>query len=269
MAFALKNWDDRVDAAEQVARGPGFQALRDRIVRLAGPAPGDVVVELGAGTGLLALAIADRAQKVWAIDSSRAMGEYLRVKAESAELDTVRVVHASITNIPLVDEVADLVLSNYCFHELGERAKRRALSEAFRVLRPGGRVVIGDMMFGLNPCNPRDRCIISEKLRSIGRRGVPGVLRVLKNALRLATGCWERPETATWWQAALEHCGFEQISIELLRHEGGIASARRPITEPIASTTVWPVLRGGNTRPRQRNYAALPDHRVSALRLAR
>src|ERR1700680_4337458 len=154
MVFALKNWDDRVDAAEQVARGPGFQALRDRIVRLAGPAPGDVVVDLEAVTGLLALAVADRAQRVWAIDSSRAMGEYLRVKAESAELDTVRVVHASITNIPLVDEVADLVLSNYCFHELGESAKRRALSEAFRVLRPGGRFVIGDMMFGLNPCDP-------------------------------------------------------------------------------------------------------------------
>jgi ubiquinone/menaquinone biosynthesis C-methylase UbiE len=263
VTFGRKNWDGRVDDAEQVARGLGLQALRDRIVELAGPAPEEVVVDLGAGTGLLALAVADRVRRVWAVDSSRAMGDYLRVKAESAELDNVRVVQASVTNIPLVDGVADLVLSNYCFHEMGERDKRRALSEALRLLRPGGRLVIGDMMFSLNPCSPRDRRIVSEKVRSIGRRGLPGLLRVLKNALRLATGRWERPETAAWWRGALEQCGFELISIELLRHEGGIASAHRPITEPIADTAASPALRGITT-PGHRNGSASPGQRPAA-----
>jgi ubiquinone/menaquinone biosynthesis C-methylase UbiE len=263
VAFTRKNWDARVDDAEEVARGPGLQALRDRIVALAGPAPGEMVVDLGAGTGLLALAVAGGVRKVWAVDSSRAMTEYLQVKAESAELDNVRVVHASVTNIPLVDCVADLILSNYCFHELGERDKHRALSEAFRVLRPGGRLVIGDMMFSLNPRSRRDRRIVSAKLRSIGRRGLPGLLRLFKNALRIATGRWEHPETAAWWRHALEQSGFEQISIELLRHEGGIASAQRPVTEPTAQPVAPPSLRAITT-PRTGSSGAPPDHRVAA-----
>jgi ubiquinone/menaquinone biosynthesis C-methylase UbiE len=263
VTFGRKNWDDRVDGAERVARGPGFQAVRDRIIELGAPAPGEVVVDLGAGTGLLALALADRVQKVWAVDNSRAMGEYLRVKAESAGLDNVRVVYASVTNIPLVDCVADLVLSNYCLHEMGERDKRCALTEAFRVLRPGGRLVIGDMMFSLNPRSARDRRIVGEKVLSIARRGLPGVLRLLKNGIRLATGRWEHPETAAWWRDALEQCGFEQISVELLRHEGGIASAYRPVTEPVAQTPVLPSLRAVTTA-RDGGSNDPPAHRAAA-----
>ncbi len=234
MAFARKSWERHVDDVEHLARGRGFRELRDRIVQLAGLARGAVVVDLGAGTGLLTLAVAGRVQEVWAVDSSRAMGEYLRVKAESAALDNVRVVHAPVANMPLIDGVADVVLSSYCFHEMRERDKRRALGEAFRVLRPGGRLVIGDMMFSLNPLDPRSRLVVGRALRSIARRGLPGLLRILKNALRLATGHWEHPETAAWWRGALEQCGFEGISIELLPNEGGIASAYRPMTEQLS-----------------------------------
>jgi ubiquinone/menaquinone biosynthesis C-methylase UbiE len=238
MVLGRKNWDGHVGDAEQVARGTGLQALRDRIVELAKPAPGKVVVDLGAGTGLLTLALANGVKKVWAVDSSRAMGEYLQVKAESAEVDNVRVVLASVTSVPLVDGIADLVLSNYCLHEMPSRDKRRALSEAFRLLRPGGRLVLGDMMFSLNPSSPRDRRIVGEKLREIGRRGLPGLVRLLKNALRLLSGRWEHPETAAWWRAALEQCGFEQVAIELLRHEGGIASAVRPAARTVTPAVV-------------------------------
>ena len=57
MVFGRKDWDGRVRDAELVAREPGLQALRDRIVELADPAGGEVIVDLGAGTGLLALAL--------------------------------------------------------------------------------------------------------------------------------------------------------------------------------------------------------------------
>src|ERR1700693_1836870 len=141
----------RAAAAALIARGRGFPAVRDRILELAEPTAGDVVVDLGSGTGLLSLAFAERAARVWAIDSSQAMNEYLRVKASSAELHNIETALASAVSLPLVDGIADLVVSNYCLHELRHPDKERVLAEARRVLRPGGRLVVGDMMFSFNP----------------------------------------------------------------------------------------------------------------------
>ncbi len=85
--------------------------------------PDHTVVDIGSGTGLLSLAFAKRTARVWAIDSSPAMNEYLRAKATSAGLDNVKTVLASAVSLPLVDEIADLVVSNYCLHELRDAEK--------------------------------------------------------------------------------------------------------------------------------------------------
>jgi len=156
------------------------------------------------------------------------MNEYLRVKATSADLDNVETVLASAVSLPLVDQVADLVVSNYCLHELRCADKYRALAEARRVLKPGGRLVIGDMMFSFNPMRSRDRRVVIVKLRTLTCRGLPGVLRLLKNAARLASGRGEHPANAAWWHEALERSGLHHIEIEILAHEGGIAIAETP-----------------------------------------
>ncbi len=226
--MTARNWDGRVADAELIARSAGFRDLRDRIVGLAEPRAGQTVVDLGSGTGLLSLAFAQCGARVWAIDSSLAMNEYLRVKASSAGLGNIQTVQASVVSLPLVDETADLVVSNYCLHELRGADKLRALSEARRVLKPGGRLVIGDMMFSLNPARPRDRRVVTVKLRMLARRGVPGVWRLAKNAARLLSGRWEYPADASWWEQALTRSGFDRVRIETLAHEGGIATARAP-----------------------------------------
>ena len=223
-----KNWDARVGDAELIARRPGFRDLRDRIVELAEPRAGDTVVDVGSGTGLLSLAFAQCTARVWAIDSSPAMNEYLRVKAASADLHNIETVLASAVSLPLVDGVADLVVSNYCLHELRRADKYRALAEARRVLKPGGRVVIGDMMFSFNPLASRDRRVVTVKLRELARRGLPGMWRLLKNAGRLASGRWEHPANAAWWDEALKQSGFDHVGVEMLAHEGGIAIAQAP-----------------------------------------
>jgi ubiquinone/menaquinone biosynthesis C-methylase UbiE len=234
MFASSKDWDARVAEAELIARGPGFRHLRDRIAEIAEPRSGQTVVDLGCGTGLLTLAIAERVDRVWAVDSSPAMVEYLRIKASSAGLHNVEMVLASAVSLPLVDEVADLVISNYCLHELPHEAKERALGEAMRVLKPGGRLVIGDMMFSLNPMQRRDREVVIDKLRQLARRGIPGVWRLIKNAARLISGRWEYPASADWWRQALQRAGFREVSIETLAHEGGIATAVAPGTGPTA-----------------------------------
>src|SRR3977135_4034648 len=111
-----KDWNVHVADAEVVARGEGFRALRDRIISQARPRPGETVVDVGSGTGLLALAVAPLVDTVWAVDTSRAMCDYLRTKAESARLDNIKVTVASAISLPLVDDSVDLVISNYCLH---------------------------------------------------------------------------------------------------------------------------------------------------------
>lgn len=219
----------RVAEAELIARSAGFRDLRDRIVGLADPQAGDKVVDLGSGTGLLSLAFAERTARVWAIDSSPAMNEYLRVKADSAGLQNIETVLASAVSLPLIDGSADIVVSNYCLHELRNAEKEHALAEAKRVLKPGGRLVFGDMMFSFNPTQARDRRVVGVKLGALARRGLPGVWRLLKNGARLASGRWEHPASSAWWQEALTRSGFDHIRIETLAHEGGIAIAETPI----------------------------------------
>ncbi len=224
-----KDWDDHVVHAEEVARGAGFRDLRDRIVALAGPMPGDVVVDVGSGTGLLALALAGRVARVWAVDVAPAMSEYLSVKAASAGFQNVETVTASAVSLPLVDASADLVVSNYCLHHLHDAEKARALHEVHRVLRPGGRFVLGDMMFAVSLSDPRDRQVVIDKVRALLRKGAPGVVRLARNGLRIASRRWEQPVRATWWEQAMVEAGFEEIRIEVLEHEGGVAAARKPV----------------------------------------
>ena len=228
MPTTTKNWDHHVAHAEEIARGPGFEALRDAILELAAPAPGDVVVDVGAGTGLLTLALAERVERVWAIDIAPLMSEYLRAKSASAGFDNVEVVTASAISLPLVDASADVVVSNYCFHHLDDEGKDRALAEVHRVLRPGGRFVFGDMMFRVSLRDARDRAVVQDKMRALMSRGVPGVLRLAKNGLRFAGRRWEQPARAEWWSDALRRAGFTDVTVDVLSHEGGLASARRP-----------------------------------------
>ena len=227
MPTLTKNWDDHVAHAEEIARGPGFGALRDRILDLADPRPGDVAVDVGSGTGLLTLALAPQVERVWAVDIAPLMSEYLRAKAGSAGLENVEAVTASAVSLPLVDASADLVVSNYCFHHLPDDGKRRALAEVHRVLRPGGRFVFGDMMFRVSLRDTRDRQVVGDKVRALLRRGLPGALRLAKNALRFAGRRWEQPARAAWWEKELRDAGFTDVQVDVLDHEGGLAAARR------------------------------------------
>jgi len=220
-------WDERVDTWEDVAASDAFLRLRDRVVELAEPREDDRVVDLGAGTGLLTLALAPRVADVVAVDYSAAMLERLDALAASDGVHNLRTVEADLRRLPLEDECATLLVSNYAFHHLDDPGKELALSEARRVLQPGGRLIVCDMMFSLS-LEARDRQVVMEKVFSLLRRGPAGVIRILKNAGRLVAGRWEQPAPPETWEEMLVARGFEDVRVELLANEAAVAVARRP-----------------------------------------
>lgn len=207
----------------------GLRGCAIRSFVLLGPGPDDVVVDVGAGTGLLTLALAPCVAKVWAVDISAAMLDYLAMKAATADLDNVETALANAVSLPLADGSASLVVSNYCYHHLSDEDKEQGIVGVFRALRPGGRIVIGDTTFRVQIADRRNRHVSASKIRAFVRRGPAGLLRLLKNTLRLLFGRWEQPADAGWWFGALERAGYIDIRIRLLEHEGGIITARRAV----------------------------------------
>jgi ubiquinone/menaquinone biosynthesis C-methylase UbiE len=220
-------WDRRCDGWEQVAASAPFIALRDAVLAEAAIEPGQSVVDLGSGTGLLALSAAGQAVDVLAIDVSAPMLQRLAEHAAERGLTNIELVHGDIRRLPLPDESVDVVVSCYAFHHLVDDGKELAAAEVFRVLRPGGRLVVADMMFQLS-IRARDRRIILQKVRLMLRRGVPGVVRLVKNAARIVGGRWEHPASTMWWETMLARRGFVLVGCRELANEAGIAFATKP-----------------------------------------
>ena len=212
----------------ELAQTPGFARLRDQILAIAKPSEGERALDLGAGTGLLALAVAPKVAHVTAVDSSPAVCGLLEERARELGLANVDAVVADARKLPLADSSIDLAVSNYCLHHVNDADKLVALSELARVLRPGGRLVFGDMMFRVGFRTARDRRVVTRLAFSMVRRHPAGWLRLLKNVKNTLVAPSEYPASVEWWQKALSDSGFCDVDVKALEHEGGIASARRP-----------------------------------------
>lgn len=161
---------------------------------LAQLSPGEVVLDLGSGGGIDVLLSARRVGpggKAYGLDMTDAMLELARENQRRSGVTNVEFLKGEIENIPLPDNSVDVVISN-CVINLSSD-KGRVLREAFRVLRPGGRFAVSDVVV---------------------RGEVPAEIR---RNVELWIGCVAGALEEMEYRARLAEAGFEAISLEPTR----------------------------------------------------
>jgi len=189
--------------------------------------PGEMVVDLGCGTGQLSLPLAESGGRVLAVDVSPVMVSRLEQQASERGITSLETVAVPIEDLRLPAGSVDLIVSSYALHHLRDADKARLVSAAFGWLRPGGRLVVADMMFGRG-ASSRDREIIAGKVRALARKGPGGWWRVAKNAARYLLRIHERPVSMSAWTSMLRQSGFTGVEVSTIAAEAGLVIGQRP-----------------------------------------
>lgn len=122
----------------------GERQLRERVVTLAGLRRGNYVLDVGCGTGTMAAMMAQRVGaegQVVGIDLSPRMIEIATRKAQMAQLTFLQ---ANAEDVPYPDNYFHTVTIIFALHEMPRAARGNTLNEIYRVLKPGGRLVVVD-----------------------------------------------------------------------------------------------------------------------------
>ena len=155
---------------------------------------GEVVLDLGSGGGIDVLLSARRVGptgKAYGLDMTDEMLDIARQNQKAAGVENVEFLKGEIEAIPLPDNTVDVILSN-CVINLSTD-KRRVLVEAFRVLRPGGRFAVSDV---------------------VAKGDVPDSIR---RDIELWAGCIAGALEDEEYRNLLKEAGFEDIDVEPTR----------------------------------------------------
>lgn len=181
------------------------RSIKRRVLGHAALAAGEDVLDVGCGTGTLAVAAVRAAPgvRVTGLDADPNILARARRRADGAGME-IAFHEGNATELAFPDASFDVVLSTLFFHHLPDDAKRRAAAEVVRVLRPGGRLVVGDLG---RPQDPLMRLAVLGTVQLLDgftttalnvRGGLPGVLAdaglrdvAVRDRLRTPTGSYE------------------------------------------------------------------------------
>jgi arsenite methyltransferase len=156
--------------------------------------PGEIVLDLGSGGGIDVLLSARRvgpSGKAYGLDMTDEMLALANENKKKAGVENVEFLKGEIESIPLPDDSVDLIISN-CVINLSAD-KDRVLREAFRVLKPGGRLAVSDVV----------------------TRG--DMLPEIRQSVLLWVGCIAGALEENEYRNKLEAAGFEQVDLEPTR----------------------------------------------------
>ena len=155
---------------------------------------GEVVLDLGSGGGIVVLLSARRVGptgKAYGLDMTDEMLELARHNASEAGAENVEFLKGEIEDIPLPDASVDVIISNCVINLSADKA--RVLREAFRVLKPGGRFAVSDVVV---------------------RGEIPPAVR---RSMELWVGCVAGALEEAEFEGLLREVGFEEPSLEPTR----------------------------------------------------
>ncbi len=156
--------------------------------------PGEVVLDLGSGGGIDVILSAKRVGptgKAYGLDMTDEMLALARENQKKAGIENVEFLKGAIENIPLPDNSVDVIISNCVINLSGD--KDRVLAEAFRVLKPGGRFAVSDVVV---------------------RGPVPADIR---KSIELWVGCIAGALEEHEYREKLARAGFQSIDVEPTR----------------------------------------------------
>jgi ubiquinone/menaquinone biosynthesis C-methylase UbiE len=200
---------------------PGLVKVVEEVIRSAAPSPDMRAIDLGCGSGQLTLRLAPHVESIVAVDISQKMIDLLTDHAREASIGNLEGVASPIERLTFPDGSFDLVVTNYALHHLRDRDKAALVARVYQWLRPGGRFVIGDMMFGRGGAQ-RDRVIISSKVALLLKKGPGGWWRIAKNASRYLLRLQERPVSIAAWSAMCRDAGFDPIEATPVVNEAAV-----------------------------------------------
>ncbi|HXP18250.1 MAG TPA: class I SAM-dependent methyltransferase [Streptosporangiaceae bacterium] len=214
----VNSWDHHTPA--------GLEKVTAAVLAAVTVRPGDQVVDLGCGTGQLSLPLAERGARVLAVDVSPPMVQRLKERARERSVPGLDCLAAPIENLSLPAGSVDLIVTSYALHHLRDADKDRLVAAAYHWLRPGGRLLVADMMFGRGGTS-QDRAIIKSKVRALAKKGIGGWWRIAKNSYRYLVRVQERPVSISAWTAMFARAGFAGITASSIVAEAGLVSGHR------------------------------------------